>query len=178
LLINLIRGSKGNSGLKAVLIVAAVVVVGYFGINLLNRVDWTFRSDYVSTNLSGESPKVKSVVSADKITKGRTAGERVYEFSLPPAQWVETSLLIQPNQEVMIHHFASNEPVKVNLGGMTDSRLQKPGTILPLYTSKNCAADPGVSSQVRYACIELRQPESLKFYVSNPVRVGVVIKNR
>lgn len=120
----------------------------------------------------------QKIVVADKITKGRTADEKVYEYVVPASEWVATSLLIAPNQEVMIHHFTSNERVTVKLGALNDSRLQKPGTILPLYTSRNCSSDRGVNAKVTYTCVQLGKSEGVKLFARNSVRVGVVVKNR
>lgn len=130
------------------------------------------------STVSAQKVEPKKTIEVDKITKGRTSDEKVYEYVVPSGQWVETELLIKPNQEVLIHHFASDEKVWVNLGGVTDDRLQKSGTILPLYTSKNCSRDPGVRAKVKYYCRQLKEPESVKFYVRQTVRVGIVIKNR
>ena len=130
------------------------------------------------TTSSQDTPRASRVIKADKVTKGRTADEKVYEFLVPANQWVETALKIQPNQEVMVHHFASNEPVKVNLGGKTETRLQKAGTVYPMYTSTNCTNDKGVKAKVPYICIYLTQPESIKLFAAKSVRVGVVVKNR
>ncbi len=76
-------------------------------------------------------------IKADKITSGRTADEKVHEYALPANKWLVTSLWITPNQEVLIHHFISNERVTVKLGALNDSRLQRASAILPLYTSRN-----------------------------------------
>lgn len=119
-----------------------------------------------------------STIKEDKISDGRTADEKVHEFILPANQWVETSLLIKPNQEVLIHHFASNESVTVKLGGTTFPTLQKAGTLIPLYTSKNCSRDSGVKAKITYFCVQLNQSESIKLFASNSVRVGILVKNR
>lgn len=118
------------------------------------------------------------VIKPDKITAGRTAGEKVYEFVLPANEWVVTSLLITPSQEILIHHFTSSERVTVKLGSLTDSRLQAPGRILPLYTSRNCKGDRGVTAKVTYTCVQLSKPEGVKLFAKNSVRVGIVVRNR
>lgn len=115
---------------------------------------------------------------ADKITGGRTSDEKIYEYIIPADEWVVTSLWIAPNQEVLIHHFTSNERVTVKLGGHTDSRLQKAGTILPLYTSRNCSTDPGVNAKVTYTCVQLSKSEGVKLFARNAVRVGIAVKDR
>lgn len=118
------------------------------------------------------------VIKPDKVTAGRTADEKVYEFVLPANEWVTTSLLITPSQEVLIHHFTSSERVTVKLGSLTDSRLQAPGRVLPLYTSRNCAGDRGVKAKVSYTCVQLSKAEGVKLFARNSVRVGIVVKNR
>jgi hypothetical protein len=117
-------------------------------------------------------------ISADKITRGRTADEKIYEYVVPANEWVVTSLLITSSREVMIHHFASSERVTVKLGALNDSRLQRPGTILPLYTSGNCSTDRGPSARVTYSCVQLSKPEGVKMFARNSVRVGIAVKNR
>jgi hypothetical protein len=117
-------------------------------------------------------------IKADKVTRGRTADEKVYEYVVPANEWVVTSLWIAPNQEVMIHHFTSNERVTVKLGALNDSRLQRAGTILPLYTSRNCSTDRGVNAKVPYTCVQLSKSEGIKLFARNSVRVGVVVKDR
>ena len=118
------------------------------------------------------------VINEDRVTNGRTANEKVYEYVIPANEWVETKLQISPNQEVMIHHFTSNERVTVKLGALNDSRLQRTGTILPLYTSRNCSSDRGVNAKVTYTCVQLSKSEGIKLFARNSVRVGVVVKNR
>lgn len=175
-----------NSALRALLFVLGLAAFIYFGkttvdsMNIRDKLARAFNLDKGSVPSGGsrETPKTNKIIKADKVTKGRTADEKVHEFVLPPNQWVETSLQITPNQEVMVHHFASNEPVKVNLGGTTDTRLRKAGTILPLYTSTNCLNDKGVQAKVQYTCVQLSQPEGVKLYANKSVRVGVVVKNR
>lgn len=120
----------------------------------------------------------QTVVVADKTTRGRTADEKVYEYIVPANEWVVTNLLISPNQEVLVHHFNSNDRVTVKLGALTDLRLQKPGTILPLYTSRSCSTDPGIRAKVAYTCVQLDKAEGVKLFARNSVRVGVVVKNR
>lgn len=179
------EGGAGNF-FSYVFIALVVGVIIYFGniavgsMNVRDKLARTFNwgGSSVATGDLKETSQTKTAIKADKVTKGRTANEKVHEFVLPPNEWVETSLQITPNQEVLVHHFTSNEPVKVNLGGVTDTRLQKAGTILPLYTSKNCSNDPGVKAKVAYYCVQLNQPESLKLYANNSVRVGVAVKNR
>ena len=118
------------------------------------------------------------VLEVERIGPGRTPDEKMYQFTVPANQWVETSIKITPNQEVMVHHFLSDERVTVRLGGLTDSRLQRPGTILPLYTSRNCSADPGVRAKVSYTCVQLSTPESIKLFARRTVSVGIYIKGR
>jgi hypothetical protein len=132
----------------------------------------------LQSDITKPSPRVQSSIRPINVTKGRTADERVHEFELSPNQWVETNLLITPNQKVLIHHFASNERVTVNLGGKTFPPLQQPGTITPTYTSRNCDRDVGVKAKVKYYCVELNQAESIKLFASNSVRVGILVKNR
>lgn len=117
-------------------------------------------------------------IKADKITRGRTADEKIYEYVLPANEWVVTSLWITPSQEVMIHHFTSNERVTVKLGALNDSRLQRAGTILPLYTSRNCSTDRGVNAKVAYTCVQLSKSEGVKLFARSSVRVGIAVKNR
>jgi hypothetical protein len=124
------------------------------------------------------SPRVQSSIKPIKVTKGRTADEKVHEFEVPSNQWVETSLLVTPNQEVLIHHFASSEQVTVNLGGMTFPPLQKPGTIIPTYTSQDCTRDAGVKAKVKYYCVQLNGAESIKLFAGSSVRVGILVKDR
>lgn len=90
-----------------------------------------------------------------KVGKGRTPDEKVYEFDVPGGKWVETSLKIVPDQEVVVHHFMLSEQVKVNLGGFTDTRLRTPGKAMPLYTSSNCSYDRGIGGKVPYICVQL-----------------------
>lgn len=125
-----------------------------------------------------QGSNASNTIIVDKVTQGRTSDEKVYEFIVPANQWVETDLIINSNQEVLIHHFTSNEQVSVTLGGITDNRLQKAGTILPLYTSNNCANDPGVKAKVQYYCRQLKNSESVKLYARRPVRVGIAVKDR
>lgn len=118
------------------------------------------------------------IIVADKTTRGRTSDEKVYEYNVPANEWVETSLNIYPNQEVLIHHFTSNERVTVKLGNLNDSRLQRSGTVLPLYTSRNCSTDRGPSARVTYSCAQLGKSEGVKMFARNSVRVGIAVKNR
>ncbi len=117
-------------------------------------------------------------IMADKITKGRTSDEKVYEYVVPANEWVVTNLWIAPNQEVLIHHFTSNERVTVKLVVLNDSRLQKAGTILPLYTSRYCSTDRGVNAKVAYTCVQLSKSEGVKLFARSSVRVGIAVKNR
>lgn len=119
-----------------------------------------------------------TVLEVERIGPGRTSYEKMYQFTVPANRWVETSIKVRPNQEVMVHHFLSDERVTVRLGGLTDSRLQRPGTILPLYTSRNCSADPGVRAKVPYTCVQLSSPESVKLFARQTVSVGIYIKGR
>jgi hypothetical protein len=177
---------KLNQALRVLLIILGLITFGYVGkttvdsMNLRDKLARTFNVDKESAPPGGsrETPKAKSVIKADKVTSGRTADEKVHEFVLPPNQWVETSLLINPNQEVLVHHFASNESVTVNLGGTTFPTLQKAGTLIPIYTSVDCSRDGGVKAKVTYFCVQLNQSESIKLYAQKSVRVGVVVKNR
>lgn len=118
------------------------------------------------------------ILEVEKIGPGRTPYEKMYQFTLPANQWAETSIKIKPNQEVNIHHFMSNERVTVRLGGLNDSRLQQPGTILPLYTSTNCSTDRGVQARVRYTCVQLSRPESIKLFARQSISVGIYISDR
>lgn len=118
------------------------------------------------------------VIVADKTTRGRTTDEKVYEYVVPANEWVETSLNIYPNQEVLIHHFTSNERVHVKIGSFSDSRLQKAGTILPLYTSRNCSSDRAPNARVTYYCVQIERSNGIRLFVRNATRVGVAIKNR
>lgn len=118
------------------------------------------------------------VLPVEKIGPGRTSAEKMYQFTLPANQWAETSIKIKPNQEVNIHHFMSSERITVQLGGLNDSRLQQPGTILPLYTSTNCSTDKGVQARVRYTCVQLNRPESVKLFARQSVSVGIYISDR
>lgn len=127
---------------------------------------------------SGNMQSEDNVVEVERIGPGRTPDEKMYQFTVPPNRWVETRIKVGPNQEVMVHHFLSDERVTVKLGGLTDSRLQRPGTILPLYTSRNCSADPGVRAKVLYTCIQLSTPESIKLFARRTVSVGIYIKGR
>jgi hypothetical protein len=122
--------------------------------------------------------EAQRVIVADKITKGRTNDEKVYEYVVPANEWVETSLNVYPNQEVMIHHFTSNERVYVKIGSFSDSRLQRAGTILPLYTSRNCSNDRGPNARVTYYCVQVERSSGIRFFVRNSTRVGVAVKNR
>ena len=127
---------------------------------------------------SAKSQEQDHVLEVERIGPGRTPDEKMYQFTVPANQWVETSIKVGPNQEVMVHHFLSDERVTVRLGGLTDSRLQRPGTILPLYTSRNCSADPGVRAKVSYTCVQLSTPESIKLFARRTVSVGIYIKGR
>jgi hypothetical protein len=127
---------------------------------------------------SGNTQDQNHVLEVERIGPGRTPDEKMYQFTVPANRWVETSIKVGPNQEVMVHHFLSDERVTVRLGGLTDSRLQRPGTILPLYTSRNCAADPGVRAKVAYTCVQLSTPEGIKFFARRTVSVGIYIKGR
>lgn len=118
------------------------------------------------------------IIVADKITKGRTADEKVYEYEVPAGEWVETSLNIYPNQLVHIHHFTSSERVYVKIGNFSDSRLQRPGTILPLFTSTDCSTDRGPEARVTYYCVQIGRSSGIRFFVRNSTRVGVAVKNR
>ena len=118
----------------------------------------------------------RSTVKVDKVLAGRTPNEKMYQFSIPAQTWVETNIKIQPNQEVNIHHFTSNEQVTVSLGAMTDDRLQRPGTIMPLYTASDCSVRRNLHPTVSYTCVQLNQAESIKFYARNPVQVGVYVR--
>lgn len=119
-----------------------------------------------------------SVLEVERVGPGRTPDEKMYQFTVPANRWVETGIRIKPNQEVMIHHFLSSERVTIKLGGLTDSRLQQPGTILPLYTSRNCSSDPGVRARVQYTCVQLDGPEGVKLFARQSVTVGIYIKDR
>ena len=127
---------------------------------------------------SARAPEPTAIIKVDRISKGRTPGEKVYEFILPSGQWVETDLTIKQNQEVLIHHFSSSESVTVRIGGTSFPPLQKPGTIIPIYTSRNCATDRGVNAKVQYFCVQLDHAETIKLSASNSVRVGVLVRNR
>jgi hypothetical protein len=127
---------------------------------------------------SGNTQDQTHILDVERIGPGRTPDEKMYQFTVPANQWVETSIKVSPNQEVMVHHFLSDERVTVRLGGLTDSRLQRPGTILPLYTSRNCSADPGVRARVPYTCVQLSTPESIKLFARRTVSVGIYIKGR
>lgn len=122
------------------------------------------------------NPAHRNVVDVERIGPGRTPGEKMYQFTVPANTWVETSIQVRPNQEVMVHHFVSAERVTVRLGALTDNRLQRPGTILPLYTSRNCSADPGVRAKVPYTCVQLNAPESIKLFARQTVSVGIYVK--
>lgn len=127
---------------------------------------------------SGNTQDQNHVLEVERIGPGRTPDEKMYQFTVPANRWVETSIKVGPNQEVMVHHFLSDERVTVRLGGLTDSRLQRPGTILPLYTSRNCAADPGVRAKVAYTCVQLSTPEGIKLFARRTVSVAIYIKGR
>ncbi len=127
---------------------------------------------------STSRPTPQLTVKVEKTGPGRTPNEKMYQFTVPAKKWVETSIKIKPNQEVMIHHFTSAERISVSLGEFMDNRLQTPGTILPLYTSKDCSKDRGVQAKVRYTCVQLSQPESVKLYAENSAPVGIYIRNR
>lgn len=131
-----------------------------------------------SVSVGRDYDKADKIIKPDKIGPGRTADEKIYEFVLPPNQWVETSLLIKVNQEVLIHHFTSSEAVSVRLAGTSFPTLQKPGTIIPAYTSSNCSRDPGVKAKVRYFCVQMSQSERVKLSAKNSVRVAIAVKNR
>lgn len=118
------------------------------------------------------------LIVADKVTKGRTAGEKVYEYVVPANEWVETSLNIYPNQELLIHHFTSNELVQVKIGSFSGSRLEKAGTVLPLYTSKNCSSDRPPNARVTYTCVQVSRSSGIRFFVRKSTRVGDAVKNR
>lgn len=122
--------------------------------------------------------EAQKVINADKVTKGRTSNERIHEFVVPANEWVETSLKVSPNQEVNIHHFTSSERVQVKIGNYSDSRLQRPGTVLPLYTSRDCSKDRGPNARVTYYCVQISGATAIKFYVRNQTRVGVAVRNR
>lgn len=121
-------------------------------------------------------PQPQSVVKVEKVLTGRTPNEKMYQFSIPAGTWVETNIKIQPNQEVNIHHFTSNEQVTVSLGAMTDDRLQRAGTIMPLYTASDCSIRRNIHPTVSYACVQLSEAESIKFYARNRVQVGVYVR--
>ncbi|HEX6649073.1 MAG TPA: hypothetical protein VF075_06025 [Pyrinomonadaceae bacterium] len=128
------------------------------------------------TSVSSSRPQPQSTVKVEKVSGGRTPDEKMYQFSIPARTWVETNIKIQPNQEVNIHHFTSNEQVTVSLGAMTDDRLQRPGTIMPLYTASDCSVRRNIHPTVSYTCVQLSQAESIKFYARNPVQVGVYVR--
>ena len=161
-------------------IVTVVVILGVLGVAAL------IVSFFVALNRESDArrppsvqpPNTTSVIRAEKISKGRTADEKLHEFVVPANEWVRTSLSITSNQEVLIHHFASNEAGTVSLDGTTFPPLQKPGTLIPLYTSPNCSTDSGVRAKVQYFCVQLNQPEGIKLFARNSVRVGILVKNR
>lgn len=128
------------------------------------------------SSVSSSRPQPQSTVKVEKVTKGRKPNEKMYQFSIPARTWVETNIKIQPNQEVNIHHFTSNEQVTVSLGAMTDDRLHTPGTIMPLYTASDCSVRRNIHPTVSYTCVQLNQAESIKFYARNPVQVGVYVR--
>lgn len=128
---------------------------------------------------NGENTQNRNLVlEVEKIGPGRTPAEKMYQFTLPANQWAETSIKVKPNQQVNIHHFLSSERITVQIGGLTDSRLQQPGTILPLYTSTNCSTDRGVQAKVKYTCVQLSRPESIKLFARQSVSVGIYIQDR
>lgn len=148
------------------LVYVAVTVVPAMIANLPN----------LGSSVSGSRPQPQATVKVEKVSGGRTPNEKMYQFSIPARKWVETNIKIQPNQEVNIHHFTSNEQVTVSLGAMTDDRLQKAGTIMPLYTASDCSVRRNIHPTVSYTCVQLNQAESIKFYARNPVQVGVYVR--
>jgi hypothetical protein len=166
--------SRSNKGIRTV---AVLVLLGGGLVAVIAVVRAFVNSSEKSASLP-TSITVTSTVKPTRVSRGRTSNEKVHEFDLPANQWVETSLLIRPNQEVLVHHFASSEAVTVTLGGTTFPRLQTAGTVIPLYTSKNCSSDTGVKARVRYFCVQLNQPESIKLFASNSVKIGVLVKDR
>lgn len=125
-----------------------------------------------------ETPTIGSTIKAISTTNGKSKGQKHHVFAVPANQWVQTSLTVEPDQVIEIHHFDSNEPVSVNIGGTTDTRLRKAGDILPYYTSTDCKRDRGVEAQVPYTCIQIFSADSIKLFAKSAVNVGVYLKKR
>jgi len=182
----LARVFRLNLFLRVLFVCIAVTGFGYLSkiaidsLNLRARLAEVFMMEQPGAPSGGTKQTVTavSVINIDKSGRGRTANETLYEFVLPANQWVQTSLLIEPNQEVLVHHFASNDTVNINIADTTFPPLQKAGTIVPLYTSRNCSRDSGVKAQVAYTCVHLERPEGIKFFSNKSVRVGVLVKAR
>jgi len=160
--------------LKATFVVFALGLLVYVAITVVPAMIASL-PDFGSS-VSNSRPQPQSTVKVEKVSGGRTPNEKMYQFSIPAGMWVETNIKIQPNQEVNIHHFTSNEQVTVSLGAMTDDRLQKPGTIMPLYTASDCSVRRNIHPTVSYTCVQLGEAESIKFYARNPVQVGVYVR--
>jgi hypothetical protein len=179
--------------LRILIIIFALLVVGLSGKTVLDAsgaqslVDTTIRTTLDSlfrpsspknSVIMREIPAIGSTIKPISTTNGKSKGQKHYVFAVPAEQWVQTSLTIEPNQVIEIHHFDSNEPVSVNIGGTTDTRLRKAGDILPYYTSTDCKRDRGVEAQVPYTCIQIFSAESIKLFAKNSVNVGVYLKKR
>jgi hypothetical protein len=173
----LFTASQFKAFFKVIFIVIALIYLVKIGSSIISSIKSNLNSSSSSTP-SSDRPQPQSTVQVEKIGRGRTPDEKMYQFTVPSKKWVETSIKIKPNQEVLIHHFTSNEQVTVNIAGMTDSRLHTPGTMMPLYTSTDCSRDRGVQAKVQYYCVQLSQPESVKLYAEHSVPVGIYIRNR
>lgn len=159
---------------KATFVVFALGLLVYVAVTIVPAMIRSLPS--FGSSVSSSRPQPQATVKVEKVLGGRTPNEKMYQFSIPARKWVETSIKIQPNQEVNIHHFTSNEQVTVSLGAMTDDRLQKAGTIMPLYTASDCSVRRTIHPTVSYTCVLLNQAESIKFYARNPVQVGVYVR--
>lgn len=161
---------------KATFVVFAIGLLVYVAITIVpvmiaNLPDFGSSASRISVNVQPQA-----TVKVEKVLGGRTPNEKMYQFTIPAQKWVETNIKIQPNQEVNIHHFTSSEQVTVSLGAMTDDRLQRPGTIMPLYTATDCSVRRNIHPRVSYTCVQLSQAESVKFYARNPVQVGIYVR--
>ncbi|QYO65299.1 hypothetical protein [Leptolyngbya sp. 7M] len=157
-----------ESNLKLVFFILAALVLGCAETSRQNTDDGVILGDY---------PEVETTLKPAKVGKGRTADEKIYEFDLPASRWIETSVKVKPNQELLVHHFTSSEQVKVNFGGVTDTRLREPGKVIPIFVARSCDGYRGINDKVAYRCIGVSEPQGVKLYSAKPQRVAIAVKD-
>ena len=180
--------------LRALLPLVFLIVTGYLGYEFLNSsgirqnvdrevrrwfaTNFTYDRGQENARVFREVPTSTGVIKKLEAREKREPNERIQEFLVPPGRWVETELRIKPNQEVRIHHFDSNEPMKVNIVGTSDGRLIAAGKVLLYYTSSDCSKAMTPNQKLQYVCIQMHGSEPIKLYAWNEVRVGMEIKDR